>query len=87
MVPPGGLEPPTPGFSVPCYYQLSYSGMVRLTSPSTAYCVFTDPKRHFASKRQLVSHKRFKLLHYFLILESRPSAVHSYSRRISAQQV
>lgn len=86
MVPPGGLEPPTPGFSVPCYYQLSYSGMVRLTSLN-GLLRFTDPKRHFASKRQLVSHKRFKLLHYFLTLESRPSAVHSYSRRISAQQV
>ena len=26
VVPRGGLEPPTRGFSVPCYYQLSYRG-------------------------------------------------------------
>ena len=29
LVPPGGLEPPTRGFSVLCYYQLSYSGIYK----------------------------------------------------------
>ena len=27
MVPPGGIEPPTRGFSVLCYYLLSYRGI------------------------------------------------------------